>query len=475
MRDWSSFDRNRPEALHWQIAESMRSGILDGELRPGQRLPSVRELAKELGVHRLTVFKAYEELASSGLTQSKPGSGTFVASEFKRKATTEMLGRILGEGPMNRFEALSDEAGLRSLASNVPDPWLFRADEFLLECYELRKGSPWIFYYAPPAGAHELCRAVAEQLTSRGLQTSDSQIVITNGNSHSLSLALGLLAPSQEPVAIEDPMFLAAKAWFGQRGYRYLPIPRIESELDLGRLKSAVQKDMCKGLVVAPNFGQVTGWQMNVAERQRLVDTCRDLDCAIIELASTSLVSYDGDAPPALSNAEDDCQTIFIDDFSSSLSPGLRIGYMRLSHPQARQIETRMQSEQHSGVQFIQIALANFIERGLHKAHLERVIPRYRSRRDRMMSSLRMHMPTGVKWTQPQGGFSTWIEMPEGNYYGDLYIQALERGVAFSPGRMFTDRPDQDRFMRLSFGTQDPASIEEAVRILGSLVQAIAS
>lgn len=81
-------------------------------------------------------------------------------------------------------------------------------------------------------------------------------------------------------------------------------------------------------------------------------------------------------------------------------------------------------------------------------------------------------MPTGVTWTKPQGGFSTWVEMPEGTFYGDVYRHALEKGVAFAPGRMFTDRPDQDRFMRLSFGTQEPPAIEEAVRILGSVVKA---
>jgi DNA-binding transcriptional MocR family regulator len=470
-----AIDRLLPEALHWQIAEAIRSQILDGELKPGQRLPPIRDLAKDLSVHRLTVFKAYEELSSAKLVESRPGSGTFVASEFSRKAATDMLGRMGSIGPMNRFEAVSEEAGIRSLASNVPDPWLFRADDFLLECYELRKASPWIFYYAPPAGAHELCRVLASHLTSQGLPTTDSQIVVTSGNTHSMTLALALLLPPGGTVAIEDPTFLSAKVWFEQRGYRYRPIARSAAGIDLKALKQAITDDGCRAVIVSPSFGQVTGLRLNDEERERLVQTCADLDCPIIELASTGLLSYDQDLSPPISSLCDPGASVYVDDFSSALSPGLRIGFLRLSQDQARQLEAKLQSEQYSGVQFIQIALANYIERGLFRAHLERVLPKYRARRDRMVASLRTHMPTGASWTHPQGGFSCWIEFPPGPDYGDLYLRALDKGVAIGQGRLFTDRLDANRFARLSFGTQDPPAIEEAVRILGDVLQGFAS
>lgn len=461
-------DRDRIESLHKQIAESIRSQILDGDLQPGQRLPSIRDLCRDLGVHRLTVFKAYEELSLAKLVESRQGSGTFVASEFTRKTATNLLGRLVQTGPINRFEVLSEEAGIRSLASNVPDPWLFRTDEFLYECYELRKASPWIFYYAPPTGSHDLCRVIAEDLTSQGLATEPAQIIVTNGNSHSLSLALSL---SPGPVAIEDPTFLAARNWFADRGLPYVGIRRDENRLDFDALSHAIRVKGCRAFISAPSFGQVTGLRMEEEERERLIDLCAKYECRIVELASTARLSLDGPPPKPLATLSKPEICILLDDFSSALSPGLRIGYMRLSRDEAKQLETRLQNEQYSGVQFVQVALANYIERGLLRAHLERSIPKYRSRRDRMVSALQTHLPRGSRWTHPEGGFSTWVEFPPGPDYTNLYQRVLEKGVAVAPGNLFTDRPDSHRFARLSYGTQDPPAIAEAVRVLGDVLR----
>ncbi len=466
-------ERGNGEPIHFQIAESIRSQILDGHLRPGQRLPAIRELAKELAVHRLTVHKAYEQLVRANLVEAKIGSGTFVASEFSRRLATEILGRVAIIGPMNRFEVVSEDAGIRSLATNVPDPWLFRADEFLFECYELRKASPWIFYYSPPAGAHELCRVLAEQLTAKGLPTSESQIVVTNGNTHSLNLVLNLLSPPGHPVAIEAPMFLGAKSWFLQRGFEYVPIPKSGGELDTAKLREAIQTKGCRTLVLWPAYGHVTGWVQSESNRAEVVAMCQELDCHIIEMASTSWVSIDGPPPKPLSIDVEVGKGAYLDDFSSAISPGLRVAYVRVSTDVARQLEAKLQNEQHSGVQFVQIALANYIERGLFKGHLERSIPKYRARRDRLMSSLKMHMPGDAQWSRPAGGFSCWLELPAGTEYGGLFQKCLDRGVAFSSGSLFIDRPDADRFARISYGTQEPPAIEEAVRILGDVVRGL--
>lgn len=461
-------DRGRTESLRQQISEAIRSQILNGDLRPGQKLPSVRDLSANLGVHRLTVLKAYEELSLAKLVECRQGSGTYVAVEFPRTTATSFLSRLTEIGSMNRFEAVSEEAGIRSLATNVPDPWLFRSDEFLFECYELRKATPWVFYYAPPGGAYDLCRVLAEDLTSQGLATEPAQIIITNGFSHSLALALSLVPG---PVAIEDPTFLAANSWLAERGLPYVPVKRTLNHFDFDALVHAIRTKGCRSFILSPSFGQVTGWRMEDQDRERLVHLCSKHGCLIIEEFSSARLCLDGPAPMPLAALSSSANCILLDDFASALSPGLGVGYMRLSRDHAKQIETKLQRDQHSGVQFVQIALAKHIERGLFRAHLERSLPKYRERRDRLMSALTAHLPYGSSWSHPGGGFSTWVALPNGPDYSRLYERTLAKGLAIAPGNLFTDRSDRDRFVRLSYGTQDPPAIAEAVRILGEVLR----
>lgn len=449
-----------------QIVEDLRSQILSGELRPGQRLLPVRELARQRQVHRLTAFKAYEELKAAGLVEARVGSGTFVAAPYSRQVAADVLGRVEGTGPMNRFEAVSDEAGLRSLATNVPDPWLFRADEFLLECYELRKASPWVFYYAPPGGAHELCEAIAKHLTARGLPTEPAQILVTGGDSHSLALLLDHLNPQQLPVAIEDPFFIGAKLWFQSRGHDYIPIPRTADGVDLERLRQDF-----RAFIVSPNYGQVTGWSLPRDQRFSLLEMARKRAIPLIELASSSLASYESQDPSHLAQCAEGNEVILLDDFATSLSPGIGLGYIRAHTTTIRALERRLQHEQQSGTQFVQLALAAYLDRGLLQAHLERVIPRYRARRDRMLSALRFHMPAGTSWSETLGGFSTWVKLPEGVDCEGLYERGLARGVAVARGPMFSDSQEARRHLRLSFGTQEAQAIEEAVKTLAEIVR----
>ena len=192
-----------------QIAESIRTQIQNGGLQPGERLPTVRSLAKKLGVSPLTVHEAYSTLRFQGLVETKVGSGSCVAKRLLGQDAKDYLQRAAHRGPVNIYEAISAEAGLRSLATNVADPRLFPSDEFIAELESLRRDAGWAFYYAAPEGDPDLLAAIATWLTGMGTPTDPSQLIVTLGGNHAVNLVVRTLCKPGDDVVVEGAEHLS--------------------------------------------------------------------------------------------------------------------------------------------------------------------------------------------------------------------------------------------------------------------------
>jgi DNA-binding transcriptional MocR family regulator len=188
----------------------------------------------------------------------------------------------------------------------------------------------------------------------------------------------------------------------------------------------------------------------------------------ILECESYSRIALDFDSPPPIASLGV-ASCVLIDSFSYTLSPGLRVGFVQAEGVLRDKMLAMKRASSISGCQFVEMALARYIRSGRFEAHLSRNLPRYRARRDAMVSGLRTHMPQGTSWTHPAGGFSTWVTLPPGNY-ASLYQAALDSGVAFSPGSLLCAKGGAHH-MRLSYGILSPEGIQQAIGTLGRLVK----
>jgi DNA-binding transcriptional MocR family regulator len=161
---------------------------------------------------------------------------------------------------------------------------------------------------------------------------------------------------------------------------------------------------------------------------------------------------------------------LHVGSFSKSLMPGIRIGYIAATPQLISRLVATKQANDLCSPPLLQRALAIFLQRGGFAAHLRRVIPRYRERRDALLAALSHSFPSHVRWTTPRGGFCSWVALPPGVSVTDLYLAAINRGVAFTPGDVFFSSPTVRPFLRLAFSIQPPAAIDESVRILGDLL-----
>ena len=447
-----------------EIAEKLRSKVARGEFLPGQKMPTVRKLADEFGVSSDTTFRAYRLLGETGLLVMKQGANTTVANPLPGKMGTSVLQDVIGKGPFNEYEVLSESSNVRSFATNVGDPRFFQADAFLAELRDVMDRGPWGFYYGPPEGDLGLRNAIADWLTSLGTPATAERLVITMGSQQAFSLVGRTLLSPGDSVAIEGADHLGGHLRWSFLGIERNIIPRLPGEEPD---QQAIQSSQSKVLVVSPTGCGATGRVMSAESRDQLLGICSEKGTVIVEDTSNAGFCF-VDRPLDLASFDE--SVIQIGSLANVLAPGLRIGYILAPHDICADISRRQQIETGGLGLPMQIAIASYMQGGFLRDHIRRSLPKYRKRRDALLSSLAKYMPRGIEWTTPQAGFGCKLSIQGDVDQEALYKRAVESGVAFTPGSTIFGEPEASQSFRVCFGNQTEARIDEGIRILGEIL-----
>jgi DNA-binding transcriptional MocR family regulator len=468
-------DRTSSQPLYRQLACHIQQRIRSGALPTGTRLPTVRQLAQQLGVTRLTIHSAYAELAAGGWVEATVGRGTFVAEQDERAplpATSELGQEVTPRGVLNDMLRMAQIPGLLSLAMNDPDPDAFPLRDWQ-RCTEeaLEQGGPRMMGYATSQGDQSLRSALATLVHERGLTVGPDEIMVTGGTTQAISLMCEALARPGDTVLVEQPTYLGALNIMAARGLRPVGIATDDDGLQIDALERALKQQRPALIYTIPTFQNPSGVCLSAERRAALLALAERYNVPIIEDDVYGRLGYEGPPPPALKAADARGIVVHVGSLSKILMPGLRMGYIVAAPALLQQLSASRQASDLCSPLLTQRALALFIGRGLLASHIRRSLPRYRERRDALLRAMEQHFPTGVFWTQPRGGFSCWVALPAGSSVTELYLAAIERGVAFAPGDVFCTAPLARPHLRLSFGTQTPHAITEAVSILGELLR----
>jgi DNA-binding transcriptional MocR family regulator len=209
---------------------------------------------------------------------------------------------------------------------------------------------------------------------------------------------------------------------------------------------------------------------LSQARRAALLDLAARHHVPLVEDDTYGRLCYEGQPPPALYADDHAGLAIHVGSFSKALLPGVRIGYIAAAPQLIRRLVAAKQADDLCSPPLLQRALALFLQHGRLTTHLRRVIPQYRERRDALIAAMAWHFPSALRWTTPQGGFCSWVALPLGVSTTDLYMAAVERGVAFAPGDVFFSGPAPRPYIRLAFATQPPDVIGDAIKILGNVL-----
>ncbi len=469
-----SLQINRDDArpIYRQIVAQIKNQISMGRLPAGTRLPPVRQLATTLDINRLTVHNAYSELQADGWVESTVGKGTYVIESTQPLALLSSIGSETGaESVLSDIHPISQIPTLRSLAYSEPDPALVPFDEFWGMLALIKRDAPNLMGYRAPQGDLPLRVELAKFLTSeRDITAMPDDILVTHGAMQGISLITEALAQPGDTVLVEDPTYLGFIHMMSVRGLNPVSVPVDAEGPDLNRLEALIRQHKPRFFYTVPTFHNPTGYSMSAARRRDLLALSRKYDLPVIEDDIYGSLSYDGPSSTPLRASDNSGRVIYISSVSKVFSPGLRVGYTILpDHLRERVLSLRRAADMF-GASFTQRALAHFMASGRLRAHIRRILPVYKNRRDAMMNALQRHMPDGVCWTTPHGGFSTWVTLPEPTMRA-VYAAALQHGLAFTPGDAFTTSPDRDHHLRVCFSAQPAEDLDVLIALLGNLIR----
>ena len=482
-----SLNRESDEPLYLQIRERFRDLILAGDLPVGSRLPPQRELAASLGVNRTTVSNAYDELAADGLVEGHVGRGTIVCSTAgddgsgladlfpQPLAWSEyFVGGQARDSLIRDLVALCAREDVISLAGGLPAPDLYPVERFAQTVSQvLEQHGPTALQYGPTEGCMALRETLAELAAERGIAASPDNVLVLTGSQQGLDLIARAMIEPGTPVVVEAPSYLGALSAFRAAGARLLGTPMDEDGMRMDALERLLIRYHPQLIYTLPTFQNPSGRVMSHERRQALLSLAQTYQVPVLEDDPYGELYYDDPPPPPVKSYDRHGHVIYLSTFSKILFPGIRIGWLVAPRPVVDRLASIKQyADLHSNT-LAQWAVAEFVRRGWLDEHLSSLRREYPLRRRAMLSALGEHIPRGMHWNEPAGGFYLWCQLARGLRSKELLVEAARRGVAFVAGEVFhVDGGGQDA-LRLNFAHHGEGNIQEGVRRLGEALTAL--
>lgn len=482
-------DRTAGVPLARQIQGQVERLIRERRLGAGVKLPATRELARALGVNRSTVALAYEELVAAGWARAHVGQGTFVvgvpgAAErasppAPARAPVDWSRLFSRSGHIiaadaERRAATAPAASPRpvvSFAEGMPDSGLFPTDAFrrVLNQVVRAEGGSLLQYHAgdgyPPLRAY-----LATYLLRFGVEARPEEILVVNGSQQGFDLIARTLLDPGDVVAMEQPTYPRATQVFRAFGAQLVPIPWDRGGPDPDALEQAIVRHRPKLFYCQPTAHNPTGLTMTPEAARGLLEVAARHHLPVVEDGFDGSLYYGSRRPLPLRALDRDGLVLYIGTFSKILFPGLRLGWLVAPGPVVERLRSAKQLADLGTSPLIQAAVHRFCEQRLLDRHVARAAREYDRRRMELLVALRRHMPPGVSWTEPLGGFSLLLTLPEGHDAAALLPRALRHGVGFTPGSAFFLDGSGGRTLRLSFSSVPARRIEDGVRRLAAAI-----
>ncbi len=475
--------------IYRQIYESIRQNILEGRAAPGTRLPASRRLAESLGISRMTVINAYDQLLAEGYLEGKQGSGTFVAS----KLPEEFL-RVPKAGdarsktkPEHRKLSLSNFGeticrNVEQIASNhsptVAVPFqhsLIAVEEFPFDLWakisqrHLKYSYRHIGGYGDPRGYEPLREAIAHHLRStRGVQCEDEQVLITAGTQQAVFLIAKILANADTKVWLEDPCHRGASDVMMAFGLDTSSIPVDDEGFDIEGAKRSGEK--ARLIYVTPSRQFPLGMTMSLQRRLSLLEWAQENEAWVIEDDYDSEFRYFGRPLPALQGLDRGERVLYVGTFSKTVFPGLRLGCLVVP-PDLVDVfaAARALNDLHAPITD-QMVLADFIAEGHFERHVRRMRTLYRDRQAVLIEQIGKRLGGLIEAVRSDAGMHVIGWLPDGADDFAISQKALAHGLRAGPvSQYFAQKPERGGLM-LGYTGFNERQIRDGVKKLATIL-----
>jgi GntR family transcriptional regulator/MocR family aminotransferase len=440
-------DRASGKPLYRQLYEGYRDAIVARLLRAGQRMPSTRTLAADLGISRIPVLNAFEQLLAEGYFESRRGAGTFVAGVLP-----EEIAAPVGPRPSRKTRSWKAPRLLSRRVAHLmeegPGPWLRNLglfsvsqppiDHFPLKIWSRlvarrsRALDATLLHYSQPMGYLPFREAVAEYLrTSRAVSCEASQIMVVNGSQHALELtALALLDPGQS-AWIENPGYFGAKKALRMAGVRMAPVPVDDAGLDVEAGARAFPR--AQAAFVTPSHQFPLGVTMSASRRLQLLDWAQSTGAWIIEDDYDSEYRFGSQPISSLQGLDRDRRVIYIGTLTKILFPALRIGYIVIPEDLVDAFAAVRKAMDFFSATFHQAVLADFIREGHLGRHARRMRQLCEGRRSALVEAIRSELGDCLEVLGDHAGMFLAATLPRGWKDRPIAEEGARQGLWATP------------------------------------------
>jgi GntR family transcriptional regulator / MocR family aminotransferase len=477
-----AIDRRAPKALYRQIYDAYRGAIIDGRLRPRQRIPSSRGLACELGVSRFPVLNAYAQLLAEGYLESRVGAGTVVSSSLPEQLTWCAPAGV-------RFA--TSRSGPRPVVqrSCLPrgessPPWLkgwgafgvgqVAVDQFPIHIWSslvarrCRNMDAKSFHYGHPMGCEALRETLASYLrTARSLRCEVEQVMITSGSQQAVEISARVLLDSTNSVWIEEPCYRLAREVFALTGCHLVPVAVDQEGLDVAVGIKRCRK--ARTVFVTPSHQFPLGVTMSASRRFQLLDWAQRAGSWIIEDDYDAEYRYESLPIASLQGLDANGRVIYIGTFSKILFPSLRLGYVVIPPDLVDHFLAIRRAMDLGPPTFYQEVLADFIAEGHFARHIRRMRVLYGERRRVLVDSIDKELGSTVNVLGDEAGMHVAMTLANQSRDTEIAQRAARQNLRIWPLSTSYLGKARPGFI-LGFGSTAVEEIPAAVRKLRKLL-----
>lgn len=464
-----------------QIARQLGDKLRGGTLSEGDKLPSVRMLSQELGVSINTVQQAYYWLEAEGLVEARPQSGYYVRTLIerlgnvpRRSAPQAIINQPLQsdqESILIRLMHQQRQPGWLPFSLSVPAPSLLPVSKLTKALQQAQRELPHGgIEYELITGNAALRRQIARYALFWGSQLTDEEIITTEGCTAALTLCLKAITQPGDTVAVESPIYFGILQTVLSLGLKVLELPTDAlTGVDLDVLESHLQAGQIQACLLVPNFSNPLGYCMPNAHKQRLVQLLETYQVPLIEDDLYGDLHFGPDRPLPCKAFDRQGLVLWCGSVSKTLAPGYRVGWVAPGRYYNALLQVkRYQAGFSPGI--TQQAVANFLANDRYELHLRRLRLRLKNNCQRYQQTIRTYFPTGTRISEPQGGFTLWVETDIRVDTLALADQLAPHKISIMPGSLFSLQPQYTNCMRLSYGLPFDEHIARGLQIIGQLI-----
>lgn len=445
------------------------------EWKEHEKIPSVRQLASEMNVHRLTVLKAYQLLKQHDKVYVKDKAGYFVQSNMTKNLEYLDLDNpiISAYVQNNHLSEIHQLPVSYHFSQALIDPNLLPNHYFSDYVKKVFDFYPKVLAtYSTVQGDLELRETLTQYFINQyKTHLGADDLLITSGSQQAIHLIAQTFIKPRDVVLFERPSYSAAIDIFKAQGAQIVTIDIHPDGYDLEQVEYYIKQYKPRLFYLNPTFHNPTGYTVSVEQRKKLVELAEQYRCLLIEDDAYHDIYFDHAPPPPIYTYDTTGTVIYIRSFCKYISPGLRIAAVICQSSSLMNSLLAVKSLADNGSPLLnqKIFLHYFSSLRLQQ-HLEKIRIALQIRKEIMEKELAV---TDWKWISPKGGLNLWVQLPDTLPTELLLTKSIEQSISFVPGQVCDPLKQLSSWIRLSYSYVNEKQLREGVKRLVAVAQSL--